>query len=117
MGYLLELDEQIYNAKARIAEAEKVVAEEKVKLRDLLNKAWECPECKRYYPLEKCNQALEQVTNTEITYSDAGYGDNDEIGEVTRAVTYIICPVCGKKKPLGKGVFLYEKNTRPRRGC
>lgn len=70
-----------------------------------------CHECKKY-SLTKSFKSKEEVeTYTETTYIDAGYGDDDKIGEVTYLITYSICPNCGSKKQLKK-MYLYTKNER-----
>lgn len=116
MTYLWELHDQIKSAEKKMHEAEGEVMRQKKALVDLMNKAWFCPDCRKYYALDDCGRTMREETNTEITYTDAGYGDNDEIAEVTRSFTYIICPVCGHQEQLGPGLFLREKNNRPRRG-
>lgn len=43
------------------------------------------------------SESIEEI-HTETTYKDAGYGDDDKMGEVEYLVTYQICPICQNKE-------------------
>lgn len=115
MSYLLELNDKICAAEKSIEDARKVVANKTKDLKELKDKAWFCQNCGKFYHKETVTDSIEEVTDWETVYTDAGYGDDDEIAEVTRAVTYLHCPVCGKKYAKGNGTYLREKNRRTRR--
>lgn len=115
MSYLLELHDQILAAEKCIVDAKTVVADKIKDLNELKDKAWFCQHCGKFYPKETVTNSFEEVTNWETVHTDAGYGDDDEIAEVTRNVTYLHCPVCGKKYAKGIGMYLREKNRRTRR--
>ena len=70
-----------------------------------------CKECKKYSLTKKFESTTEVATFTETTYVDAGYGENDKIGEVTYLITYSICPNCGNKKETKKS-YMYTENER-----
>lgn len=67
------------------------------------------------YSLQK---DFKEEVNTEIrretTYTDAGYGDDDKIGDVEYRITYSICPLCQKKTQENKMFIriLWEKGRR-----
>ena len=65
--------------------------------RRLVESANYCKECNSYYPKEDAGTETSTKVCTECVYQDAGYGDDDEYAEVTRLVTYDICPLCGGK--------------------
>jgi hypothetical protein len=53
-------------------------------------------------------------TFEETTFIDAGYGDDDMIGDVTYLMEYNECPMC--KKPIRmKKEYLYTQNERRRK--
>ena len=68
-----------------------------------------CRECGRYSLLKKCKQESQTEIRTETTYIDAGYGDDDMMGEVEYLVFYITCPLCGKKQEKSK---YYKRKIR-----
>lgn len=70
-----------------------------------------CSECKKYSLTKKFAKSSENQTFTETTYTDAGYGDTDRVGEVTYCITSSICPNCGNKKEI-KREYLYTENER-----
>lgn len=55
----------------------------------------QCSKCNRYVKTKDFKTSSEKKTNIETTYTDAGYGDDDRIGEVERLYLYTICPLCG----------------------
>lgn len=92
---------------------------QKVWIPKLINKKLKnytiCSKCKKY-SLTKNFKSIDEVeTFTETTYTDAGYGDDDKIGEVTYLITYAICPKCGNKKEVKK-MYMYTQNERYARG-
>lgn len=113
--YLLELNDKIENALAEIAKAESVVAEKKAELKQLNKLSWYCLNCKKHYPKDKVIRSYEKVTAIETVYTDAGYGDDDEIAEVTRLATVLQCPVCGRRFIQNGGTKLGERNRHTRR--
>ena len=115
MSYLLELNDKIIAAENAVTEAKKTVVTKTAELTKLRELSWYCSNCAKHYPKESVTSSIEEVTKVEIVYTDAGYGDDDEIAEVTRAVTYLHCPVCGKKYAKGTGTYLREKNRHTRR--
>lgn len=115
--YLLELNDQIESAKNQIQEAKKLVDTKQDELKQLEDKAWFCRNCSKYYPKDIIITSIETATQCETVYTDAGYGDDDEIADVTRQYTCIQCPVCGKtQRASTKGQYMYERNRRKRRG-
>ncbi len=55
-----------------------------------------CPKCGKYSLKKKCRVETKEVTDYGVTvYTDCGYGDDDEIADVTYLVYYNVCPVCG----------------------
>lgn len=57
-----------------------------------------CTYCNKYYLLT----SYSIISNIELrkgilVYTDAGYGDDDKIADVTYNVSYYLCPVCGRK--------------------
>lgn len=115
MSFLLELNNKIEFAKNRIAEAEREVKDRQRELKELQTQAWYCQECGKYYPKSTTGKSQQEVTTVETVYHDAGYGDDDELANVTRLVTFIHCPVCGQSHPEGPGRYLRESNRRTRR--
>jgi hypothetical protein len=70
-----------------------------------------CDACKKYYSKTKVQSCYVHETRTETIYVDAGYGDNDMIGDVRYFVEYKICPRCGNKQEIGK-MYIETKNER-----
>lgn len=115
MAYLLELHDKIVAAENAVARAKQVVAEKTDELNSLKELVWYCPQCKKNYPKESVTRSFGEVTRYETVYIDAGYGDDDELAEVTRLVTYLQCPVCGEQFAQGQGQYLREANRHTRR--
>lgn len=115
MAYLRFLNDQIEYCDKQIAEAQVTLAKAQEAKKALTDKAWYCPACKKYYDKADCSKHNRQQTSVETVYIDAGYGDDDELAEVTRMVTFIECPVCGHQEQDGKGIYLSEKNRHTRR--
>lgn len=61
-----------------------------------------CDKCKKYYLTPKGKIDLKTEIRTETTYTDAGYGDDDRVGEVEYMVRYITCPLCSHKQEESK---------------
>ncbi|MBR5227468.1 MAG: hypothetical protein IKV94_02405 [Clostridia bacterium] len=68
-----------------------------------------CNKCRKYHLIKKCKVEIEHEVRTEYTYIDAGYGDDDMLGEVEYLVRYITCPACGNKQEKSK---MYLKKRR-----
>ena len=115
MAHLWELDKKINLAIEKLEEAEAEAVRQKALVEELKKTAWFCWKCQKYYPTDICGHEKKREVTTETVYTDAGWGDDDEIAEVTRLVPYISCPVCGFTTQSGKGIFLFASNTRRRR--
>ena len=74
-----------------------------------------CEKCKKYYSKQKVKSEYVNETRTETTYTDAGYGDDDMIGDVRYFVEYKTCPRCGHKQEISK-LYMETKNERRARG-
>lgn len=115
MSYLLELHDKILDAERQVSEAKKVLSKKTDELKELENLVWFCPNCEKNYPKESVTRCFREVTGIETVYTDSGYGDDDEIAEVTRLVPFLQCPVCGQSCKAGIGSKLHEKNRHTRR--
>lgn len=63
------------------------------KVKELLDQARYCPECKRYHPKEQfTTTSKERFERNALIHSDAGYGDDDELGDVTYLEVWWVCP-------------------------
>ena len=116
MAYLLELHDKITYAQNRIDECNAELEARTQECRELTALALFCGKCQKFYPKESFTISETTRTSVETVYRDAGYGDDDEIADVTRSYTYHHCPVCGEPIQVGEGKYLYSKNTRLRRG-
>ena len=47
---------------------------------------------------ENLETVSETITQPEVVFRDCGYGDDDRIADVTRLITYYLCPLCGFKQ-------------------
>lgn len=74
-----------------------------------------CENCKTYYSKEQNKSNYEREVRTETTFIDAGYGDDDMIGEVEYIVQYKTCPKCSRKAEVGKTRLKIIREW-PRRG-
>lgn len=115
MKYLLELNDKIEFAQKQIEKAQNEVQVRSDELQKLRSMAWFCNSCKKYYHKDSVTTSQEEETHTETVYVDAGYGDDDELGEVTRLFTYNHCPVCGMSEKISKGEVINISNRRKRR--
>lgn len=73
------------------------------------DKYFRCKRCKKYTPKTKCKSESKTEIREETTYSDAGYGDDDMMGDVEYFVEYMICPCCHHKQEVHK---LYMRKIR-----
>lgn len=73
-----------------------------------------CPHCHDYYLSSQWEKSLKMETFEETTFIDAGYGDDDMIGDVTYLMEYSECPMC-KKSIRTKKEYLYTQNERRRK--
>ena len=72
-----------------------------------------CTHCgARFVPIDPVEK---KSTNREIVYTDAGWGDDDEIADVTRLIKTAICPVC-KKDIIIEQKYISEANRRKLHG-
>lgn len=69
----------------------------KKKLNDKLDKNYiKCSKCKKYSLIKSFKYKNKKEIRHGVTvYRDAGYGDDDEIADVTYSVDYVVCPICG----------------------
>ena len=74
-----------------------------------------CFECKKYSLIKDFEKIHKTEEHKGVTvYVDAGYGDDDEVADVTYLVTYSVCPKCGAEKEIKK-MYLSEKNRHTRK--
>ena len=72
-----------------------------------------CHKCNAYYDPKNLSVGTYDETKTETVYTDCGYGDDDELAEVTRRHVVKRCPKCGYEIE-HKDYYLGEKNRRCR---
>lgn len=75
-----------------------------------------CEKCKKYILKKKCKREYIKEIRTEMTYIDAGYGDDDKMGDVEYGVIYVTCPVCGNKQEEKKYYIKKVKEWNRREG-
>ena len=81
----------------------------------IYKKYQKCSTCKKFSLIKDFKKIHKQKEDKGVTvYVDAGYGDDDEIADVTYLVTYSVCPNCGAESEI-KRMFLSEKNRRCRK--
>ena len=68
-----------------------------------------CEKCKKYHLKTKWKERIAKEVREVTTYIDAGYGDDDKMGDVEYMVRYHICPVCKAEKETSK---MYIKTLR-----
>ena len=74
-----------------------------------------CKVCGKYSPYKEFLTVYETITDKDvIVYTDCGYGDDDEIADVTYHVSYYLCPICHKKFEQDR-YWLSETNKRKRK--
>ena len=57
--------------------------------------------CGHFIPdseVENLETVSETTTQTEVVFRDFDYGDSDRIADVTRLITFSLCPLCGFKQ-------------------
>lgn len=60
---------------------------------NLLKKATWCPKCGAYYETDKCGDDWKsRYQRGVVIHADAGYGDDDELADVTYSEHWKICP-------------------------
>lgn len=69
----------------------------KQKLDDKLDKNYtRCSKCKKYSLIKSFKyENKKEIRHGVTVYRDCGYGDDDEIADVTYSVVYAVCPICG----------------------
>jgi len=106
-------------------EFEKLPIEEKLKIlnnfakkiteekKSILDNAFYCGRCETYHHKSDVKTTSRHETRHELTYADAGYGDDDMYGDVTYLFVYKICPNCGYENVKEK-FWLSTKNEKRR---
>jgi len=56
-----------------------------------------CKKCGKYYLKTKWKEEYVKEVREVTTYIDAGYGDDDRMGDVEYMVVYNTCPECGER--------------------
>ena len=75
-----------------------------------------CNNCKRY--IKKSDLIVERkrvINKGECVFRDAGYGEDDEYGDVTYLITYRTCPKCKSKEVTSK-THIKTENVHSRYG-
>lgn len=72
-----------------------------------------CAGCLELRPESAFHEEQRTETNIEQTHTDAGWGDDDKFGEVTRLNTYRICDACGQESKIDS-VHLSTRNEKTR---
>ena len=68
-------------------------------LQKLTEKYTCCSNCQKYSLTKSFKKTLkEEVRKGVLLHSDAGYGDDDQFGDVNYIVTYSVCPICKHEK-------------------
>ena len=63
------------------------------KVKELLEQARWCPGCKRYHKKDQfTTTSKERFERNALIQVDAGYGDDDELGDVTYLEVWWVCP-------------------------
>ena len=99
---LIKVKDFVYSIVVRLDE--KI---EKVKSQSVL-----CEKCKRYY--KKHKPVISKFTKTETWYTDAGYGDDDTVADVTYIGEWEYCPYCKHATLLHKTFVSKEKERNGR---
>ena len=75
-----------------------------------------CPKCQRYYLKSHWrNETGEETRYGEIVYIDAGYGDDDEVADITYHVKYKVCPMYRDHKIVISRSVISSTNRRKAR--
>ena len=77
-----------------------------------------CERCRKYHLKNKWKEEHIKEVREVYTYRDAGYGEDDRIGDVEYMVAYHICSECGYRKETSKYYIktLRDWNRREGRG-
>lgn len=67
-------------------------------IRELTKNKNYCKPCNEYYDKDLFTKSVNTKIVTETTFTDAGYGDDDRIGEVEYLFHYLECPICKSKQ-------------------
>ena len=79
-------------------------------------KYYYCEECKKYYYKKDWGtEDTKEIRYGDIVYIDAGYGDDDEVADVTYHVKYRICPIHKDHKIVVSRVPISSTNRRKAR--
>lgn len=70
--------------------------------KDCFNDYTLCKNCNKYFNTTSFKNTKTIETKFELIYSDCGYGDDDEYGDVLYFMTYEECPACKNKKLVKK---------------
>lgn len=63
------------------------------KVKELLEQARWCPDCQVYHPKDQFTiTSKERFERNALISSDAGYGDDDVLGDVTYLEVWWVCP-------------------------
>lgn len=81
-----------------------------LKIKDLEKNSVRCTNCKENFKIPKKLESKEFV-RTETVYTDAGYGDDDKVADVTYIGEFATCPKC-KEKVLIKKFWVRNDNER-----
>ena len=79
-------------------------------------KYYYCEECKKYYHKKDWGtEDTKEIRYGDIVYIDAGYGDDDEVADITYHVKYRICPIHKDHKIVVSRVPISSTNRRKAR--
>lgn len=79
-----------------------------------LEKYHKCSTCNQYFLIEKAEKFQEVETKENVLlHCDAGYGDDDIIGDAKYLTTYLICPICKTKNEIKQDLIIsYNEHRR-----
>ena len=85
--------EEIEKCQKQILEGDKAAK----RLADIItaNNCISCPRCGHIISKEKLCEGEYTTTSNEVVYMDSGYGDDDELADVTYLYKVKRCPACG----------------------
>lgn len=67
-------------------------------LKELIKDKVYCKKCEEYHSMDDFTPSAETKIITTTTYTDAGYGDDDRVGQVEYIIYYLECPICKEKQ-------------------
>lgn len=105
---------RIYELQKKIAQTESELIALNLELNRETKDSLRCSHCHEWLSRDSILTGTYEETKTETVFSDAGYGDDDKIAEVTRLIAISRCPKCGAVIDK-KSVFLNQKNERLRK--